>query len=104
MLYRVTHTTQYEYAEPVSLCQNLAYLVPRGIPRQRCVSTNLTITPQPAVLSSRTDYFGNSATYFTIQEPHRQLLLVATHVVEVHPAQHVDPQSSPSWEDVRERL
>ena len=104
MLYRITHTTEYEYAEPVSLCQNLACLVPREVPRQRCLRTRLTITPEPAVLTSRTDYFGNTATYFTIQEPHRHLTLVADHDVELTAREEIDPRSSPPWEQVCDEL
>ena len=77
MQYRVKHTTTYEYAEHVSLCQNLAHLTPREVPWQRCLRTTLVVSPEPAVMSPRTDYFGNPATFFTVQVPHRQFLGIA---------------------------
>ena len=35
MNYQVSHTTTYEYTEPVALCQNLAHLTPRPLDHQR---------------------------------------------------------------------
>lgn len=104
MLYQITHTTTYEYSAPVTLCQNLAHLTPRETAEQHCRQTTLLIQPQPAVLSSRTDYFGNQLTFFSVQEPHRTLSITASHEVEVFPRATVDPQSTPAWEVVRDRL
>jgi transglutaminase-like putative cysteine protease len=104
MHYRVTHTTAYEYTDPVSLCHNLAHLTPRTVPTQTCHGSNLTISPQPAVVADRTDYFGNPVTFFAIQEPHVELTLTATHAVEVRPAAAPEPGTSPPWEAVRDRL
>src|SRR5256885_2050122 len=97
MYYRVTHKTTYEYTEPVSLCQNLAHLAPRETPEQLCRQTLLAVSPQPAVYSSRTDYFGNPAAFFTVQEPHRELVVTATHVVQLTPRCAPDPERSPPW-------
>ena len=104
MQYRVTHTTTYDYTEPVSVCQNLAHLAPRTPPGQICHATHLAIHPAPAVIVEQIDYFGNPATYFAIQEPHRQLTLTADHRVEI--ARHVfpDPGQTPPWEEVRDIL
>ena len=77
MHYRITHTTTYEYSEPVSLCQNLCHLTPA---RDGALSLSAHLTGHasaPAVLSTRTDYFGNPATFFTVQEPHRELTVTA---------------------------
>ena len=64
MLYQITHLTTYEYSSSVTLCQNLAHLTPRETAEQHCRHTTLVIQPQPAVLSSRPDYFGNQLTFF----------------------------------------
>ena len=104
MQYQVTHTTTYEYSEPVLLCQNLAHLTPRSVAEQQCWLSDLSITPQPAVLSSRIDFFGNPATFFTVQEPHRQLTLTASHLVEVLPRALPVAEQSPAWEQVRDQL
>lgn len=102
MTYRITHVTAYDYAEPVSLCQNVAHLFPRACPGQRAGGSVLSITPDPAVIDERTDYFGNPVHYFTIQEPHRRLTVEAAHRVAVEPRE--PPAVSPPWEAVRDRL
>ena len=51
MIYHVTHTTTYQYSEPVALCQNLAHLTPRPGPRQTSRDFNLDITPYPDAVS-----------------------------------------------------
>jgi transglutaminase-like putative cysteine protease len=104
MIYHVSHTTRYQYTEPVSLCHNEAHLSPRDCPGQTCQQSDLEIQPRPAVLTNRSDYFGNPATYFTIQEPHRELTVTATYVVEVAPRSVPRPNCTPRWEEVRDLL
>ena len=102
MRYHITHTTTYAYAEPVSLCQNVAHLVPQACPRQRAEAPVLSITPDPAVIEDRVDFFGNPVCYFTVQEPHRELTVSVEHRVSVLP--EPVPTHSPPWEEVRDRL
>jgi transglutaminase-like putative cysteine protease len=104
MNYRVTHTTTYSYSEPVALCHNLVHLTPRESPRQARRHSRLTITPEPAVTWDGADYFGNPVTFFTIQEPHRQLTVTAVHVTQVSLAGSHDPAVSVPWEQARDRL
>jgi transglutaminase-like putative cysteine protease len=104
MQYQVTHTTVYEYGEPVSLCQNLAHLTPREGPGQECLHTALSVEPPPAVLSERIDYFGNPCTFFAVQEPHRELVATATHRIRLAPRPAPAPADSPPWEEVRDLL
>lgn len=102
--YRIRHVTRYDYTDPVTLCQNLAHLKPREWPTQHCERSLLRISPRPAVIEERLDYFGNPATYFTVQEPHRSLVIHATHRIIVDPAPVADPGSFPTWEAIREEL
>ena len=102
--YTITHVTTYEYAEPVSLCQNVAHLSVRACDRQRSQPSVLSISPDPAVIEERVDYFGNPVHYFTIQEPHRELKVEAAHRIAVSPPLAVDPGATPPWEAVRDRL
>lgn len=102
MQYHITHATTYAYAEPVSLCQNVAHLAPRACHRQRAEPPVLTITPEPAVLEDRVDFFGNPVCYFTVQEPHRELTVHVEHRVAVTPDD--PPPHTPPWETVRDRL
>jgi transglutaminase-like putative cysteine protease len=102
--YSIKHVTTYTYAEPVSLCQNVAHLTIREHERQRVESATLAITPEPAVIEERTDFFGNPAHYFTVQEPHRELTVEASHEVSVSPQPAPAPGGTPPWEAVRDRL
>ncbi len=104
MIYRITHTTTYEYSSPVTLCHNLAHLTPRDGPRQRCQETSLQVTPAPAVENAHVDYFGNPVIFFTVQEPHRQLVVKAEHTTEVEPCWKPDPALTSAWEDVHSQL
>ena len=77
-------------------------LTPRG-GRARCGRTTLVISPQPAVSSHRVDYFGNPATFFSIEELHWQSVLTANHLVDVSP-RIARSGSVPPSEVVRDRL
>ena len=100
--YRIVHRTHYRYAEAVTLCQNLTHLAPRSLVSQPNPTSSLKVTPEPTGFQHRLDYFGNSATYFALQEPHRELIVEATHRVLVMP-RAVSASTAP-WEQVRDRL
>lgn len=104
MIYRITHSTTYDYRMPVTLCHNVAHLTPRDGPRQRCQETSLIVTPTPAVEEARTDYFGNPVIFFTVQEKHQQLVVKAEHATEVDPFEPPDSSQTPPWEEVRDQL
>jgi transglutaminase-like putative cysteine protease len=102
--YHIQHCTTYEYSDLVSLCQNVAHLKPRNWPRQSTEQSILTLSPEPAVIEERLDYFGNPVNYFTIQEPHRVLRVEVLHKITVRSAPPVDASKSPPWEQVVQRL
>ncbi len=104
MRYRITHRTTYGYSEPVSLCHNLTHLSPRATEWQQVLETALDVSPAPAVSVNRGDYFGNPAVFFTIQDPHRELVVTATSEVEVLRRFPPDPARTPPWEDVAAQL
>lgn len=100
--YAVRHVTTYAYTEPVSLCQNVAHLSVRPCDRQRAEPSVLTVSPEPAVVEERIDFFGNPTHSFSIQEPHRELKVTAAHRVTVLPPPVPDDRTP--WESVRDRL
>lgn len=102
--YRISHRTSYAYTEAVSLCQNLAHLSPRDVSNQICFEGRVTVMPHPAVRANRLDYFGNPTEFFTIQNPHRKLIVDAEHQIAVTPRPLPDPTRSPNWEEVRPLL
>ena len=52
-------------------------------------------SPDPAVTEERLDYFGNPVTYFSVQEPHRELVVTATHRIGVCGDRLPDPAHTP---------
>jgi transglutaminase-like putative cysteine protease len=102
--YQISHCTTYEYTDPVSLCQNVAHLKPRDWPRQVVQSTRLVLSPEPAVIEERLDYFGNPVNYFTVQEPHRTLKVEVMHKILVKSANPPQHNQSPPWEQVAQQL
>lgn len=105
MRYRVTHKTEYEYAETVGQSYNEARLLPRFCQQQNLISARLEITPSEADYRVRQDFFGNQVAYFTIPEPHREFTVTAISEVQVfsQPGQLDFAQGTP-WELVRENL
>jgi transglutaminase-like putative cysteine protease len=101
MRYRTHHTTTYLYGELVSLCHNEVRLTPRSGPDQAVIEFRLDIRPRPESLVSRRDYFGNTATFFCIQEPHRRLEIHAESIVDVTPRTAPVLAWSPAWEQVK---
>jgi transglutaminase-like putative cysteine protease len=81
--YRVTHRTQYSYEKPVSSSYGQLHMLPREMPTQHCSSAVVDVDPQPELYRERTDFFGNRAAYFALHEPHRELSVKVTSVVEV---------------------
>lgn len=104
MHYSVRHTTIYTYAEPVSLCQNEVHLTPRQTPFQTCHGFELDVSPQPMLIRSRIDSFGNQVWYFSLEEPHNELRVSARSRVNVMPHEVPAPQNTPPWESVRDQF
>jgi transglutaminase-like putative cysteine protease len=82
MKYIVQHTTSYTYLEPVSLCHNIARLVPRNTREQVCNNTSILITPEPDRINEYEDFFGNKIIYFSIEKEHWELTVNVTSEVE----------------------
>ncbi len=79
--YRVRHTSEYAYAEPVSLSMHQVRLTPRASGTQIVRETRLLIDPPANGSITRADYFGNVTTTFTIQGAHRHLRVTAESLV-----------------------
>jgi transglutaminase-like putative cysteine protease len=94
MKYRVRHTTTYEYSAPVTLCYNMAHLLPRDTERQRCLNRRIQVHPTPIYQREGKDYFGNSTFYFSIQEPHKKLTIDVVSYFDIN---------TPSWSDEAEQ-
>jgi len=106
MKYRVTHTTKFIYEARVSLCYNLARIRPRILPHQQVIYATLQIDPHPHDHSTDLDFFGNRVDYFSIQQPHDQLVVTATSEVQNAVAESglFNQSAGISWETVRDQL
>jgi transglutaminase-like putative cysteine protease len=96
--YQVRHLTRYDYEGQVTLCHNLALLLPRPAAGQDVLSSHLVIEPGPGDQRSHTDHFGNVVTYFSIDVPHDRLAVTAESEVRVL-ALPPPPVAGPSWEE-----
>jgi transglutaminase-like putative cysteine protease len=100
MIYRIVHRTTYRYKHPVSVGNHVACLRPRSLPHHLLTHSELHIQPNPATRTERVDYFGNLLCFFTVQEPHKELVVEARSEVVVE--EHESPwtlQPSLSWEE-----
>jgi transglutaminase-like putative cysteine protease len=104
MKYRIIHKTAFRYSEPASLSQNELFLHPRETGTQRVIQSQLTIVPEPQYLHQRTDYFGNIAHVFMVQQPHHELVMSTVSMVETSPPVTPGPADTASWETVARRL
>ncbi|WP_392385157.1 transglutaminase N-terminal domain-containing protein [Marinomonas primoryensis] len=85
MRYRVRHITEYTYGAPVSLCYNMAHLLPRDTRNQLCIHQKIQINPPPVYQNEGEDYFGNQTFYFSIQEAHKKLVIDVSTDFEISP-------------------
>ena len=99
MKYSVRHITKYEYPYDVAIGYNIAHLQPRDIKGQICNSHRLVVSPEPATVTQRIDYFGNPCSLFSVDQPHRRLTVTAISEVDV---QRASPQvfDTPPWEQI----
>ncbi len=101
MKYRITHTTTYNYAAPISVCHNEAYLTPRTFERQVCDYHRLSIVPSPSLTGRRTDYFDNPLVYFSFNNGFETIQIKTVSRVEVFPTPTIEhPEATPPWEKI----
>jgi transglutaminase-like putative cysteine protease len=102
--YKVVHITEYFYRDLVPLCHNLLHLCPRQTERQVLISNSLSISPHPVSRSDRMDFFGNPVTWFSLQEPHKSLKVVAQSEVDMKPFAPPVGLWWPAWDEVAKML
>ena len=99
MIYRIVHRTTCRYRHPVSVGKHVACLKPRSLPGQKVAQSELQVQPTPATMTERIDYFGNLLYFFTVQEPHEELVVEARSEVRMDDHIASEPQDSPPWEE-----
>ena len=98
MTYNILHRTTYDYAAPVSVSHHVARLEPRVTLTQSRDGFSLKIFPEPALRRARTDYFGNTLCFFSIQEVHRRLEIITASRITLTPGPP-PPASTQPWEE-----
>ena len=99
MIYKIVHRTAYKYKYPVSVGNHVACLKPRSLLHHRLAQCQLHIQPTPARITERIDYFGNTLYFFTVQEPHTELVVEARSEVSMDSVVTALPHEALPWEE-----
>jgi len=100
MIYRIVHRSTYKYRYPVSVGNHVACLKPRDLPNIQSTKSEIRIQPHPATCTERVDYFGNRLCFFTVQEPHKELVVEGLSEVVIAHDGTPWPQHALPWEEV----
>ena len=82
MIYSIRHVSRFRYSTPISESMMELRMQPRNEGNQRCLSFDLSISPQARVLSYR-DFAGNTVHHFDISGSYSQLVITAQALVEL---------------------
>ena len=105
MNYHVEHVTRYRYAGNVPIGYNRLNLTPRNTPNQRCLKSEITVAPVTGQFNQQMiDYFGNEVHFFSVEDPHDSLEIIASSDVQITPALPPVQESTPPWETVCDEL
>jgi transglutaminase-like putative cysteine protease len=99
MIYKIVHRTTYKYKYPVTVGNHVACLKPRAVAHHQSAKSELHIQPRPATCTERVDFFGNILCFFTIQEPHRELVVEARSEVKLERKALPSPELALPWEE-----
>jgi transglutaminase-like putative cysteine protease len=102
--YRIRHETRYEYDADVVHSHHLLHLVPRPASYQECLEHDIEILPETHRRSNEIDAFGNPVVRLELAAPHRELSVVSSMEIEVHPRRAVNARTTEPWEKVRDEF
>lgn len=95
--YKIVHKTGFKYAGEVGASYNEVRLMPRRDETQLVFSSKLEIQPHGAV-HEYFDFFGTRTAMFEVLEPHTELNISSTSVVEVRTS--AEPKVLSSWDSL----
>lgn len=94
---RIRHVTRVSYAQAAVSSHNEVRMTPLTLPGQTTLDSRVTISPT-ATTWSYWDYWGTQVTGFDLMDPHADLTITASSLVET---QAPDPlPQPPSWPEV----
>ncbi|MDN3026487.1 transglutaminase family protein [Streptomyces sp. S.PB5] len=97
---RIKHVTKVSYAQAAVSSHNEVRMTPLTLPGQTTLDSRVSVTPAAATWSYW-DYWGTQVTGFDLMDPHADLTITASSLVETSPPEPLPP--APSWESVAER-
>jgi transglutaminase-like putative cysteine protease len=104
MIYNILHRTTYKYKYPVSVGDHVACLKPRSFSNNQLLQNEMQIAPVPRTITERADYFGNVLCFFTVQEPHKELIVESRSRVKIDSNESQNVFASLPWEESAQRL
>ena len=94
----IRHVTGYEYERPVTSSYNEARITPISNDRQLALESTVEVSP-PAAVYRYWDWWGTLVHSFDLQEPHDELVITGTSVVET--SGPVDRPTTPvTWDEL----
>jgi transglutaminase-like putative cysteine protease len=93
----IVHRTRYEYDTKVLSSYNEARVTPTTEPHQTVVSARVTTEP-PAAMRRYRDYWGTQVAEFDVVEPHTELVVTSSVVVETEDAPEL--AASVEWDEL----
>jgi transglutaminase-like putative cysteine protease len=82
MRYQVSHLTRYTYDAEVTTSHGEVRQLPGDLEGQVCLERSVTIEPSAGTYRERVDWFGNETGYFSIHDPHTELVVRASSLVD----------------------
>lgn len=104
MIFDIVHKTHYRYRSTVVQSLHLVHMSPRAMPGQLVRHHSLLVEPAPASRRDGIDTFGNIDVILDIEEPHKELVLVARSTVERLPPRSIDLTATIPWDSLDRRL
>ncbi|WP_405734038.1 transglutaminase family protein [Streptomyces sp. NBC_00028] len=97
---RIKHVTRVSYAQPAASSHNEVRMTPLTLPGQTTLDARVTVSPATATWSYW-DYWGTQVTGFDLLDPHADLTITASSLVETAPPEPLP--EPPDWTELAER-
>ncbi len=104
MIFDILHKTHYRYRSVVVQSLHLVHMSPRPLPGQNVRHHSLLVEPAPASRQEGVDSFGNANVILDIEQPHKELVLMARSRVEKLPPASVGLDATTPWDRLDYRL
>ncbi len=82
-VFKIIHTTKYQYNWPIKESINEIRLFPHNFENQEVLQHQLLITSNPIVEVTK-DFYGNNVGNFNILEPHKEMIIESRMIVKVN--------------------